>query len=96
MVDNKEKGVNRKRVGCTPKWEYEQESPGVPKINSIWFVIDLRDNPVKNNSIMRMKLKSKVSKNYMDGSSNHDYKYLGNSLLDGYSDMKTKRTLCEL
>ena len=37
----------------------------MPKINSMWFAIELRDNPVKNNPIIRIKFKGKVSKNYM-------------------------------
>lgn len=69
----------------------------MPKINSLWLVMELRDNPVKNNCIMRMKFKSKVSKDYM-------CVFFGgviiNTLeivvLDGYSDMSNKRTLCEL
>lgn len=50
----------------------------MPKVNSIWFVIELRDNPVKNNSTMRIKFKGKVSKNYVCVFWKHDYKYLGN------------------
>ena len=57
-------------------------NPGVPKINSVLFVIELRDNPVKSNSIVRIKGKGKVSKNYMCSFWNHDYKDLGNTCVE--------------
>ena len=50
----------------------------MPKIKSIWFAIELWDNPVKNNSIIRIKFKGKGSKSYMYVFWNHDYKDLGN------------------
>ena len=54
----------------------------MPKINSMWFAIELRDNPVKNNPIIRIKFKGKVSKNYMYVFWNHDYKDLGNRCIE--------------
>lgn len=54
----------------------------MPKINSMWFAIELRDNPVKSNSILRIKFKGKVSKNYMYVFWNRDYKDLGNRYIE--------------
>ena len=54
----------------------------MPKINSMWFAIELRDNPVKNNPIIRIKFKGKVSKNYMYVFWNHDYRDLGNRCIE--------------
>lgn len=54
----------------------------MPKINSMWFAIELRDNPVKSNSILRIKFKGKVSKNYMHVFWNRDYKDLGNRYIE--------------
>lgn len=48
------------------------------KVNLIWFVIEFRDNSVKNNFIMRIKFKGKVSKNYVCVFWKYDYKYFGN------------------
>jgi len=55
----------------------------------MWFAIELRDNPVKNNPIIRIKFKGKVSKNYMYVFWNHGYKDLG--LLIGITAKTSQR-----
>lgn len=66
------------------------------KVNSIWFAIELRDNPVRNNSIEnQIQRQSKVRTTCVFFGT-MIIKTLGADVLDCYSDMSNKRTLCEL
>lgn len=76
--------------------EWELGNPGVPQINSILFVIELRDNPVKSNSIVRIKFKGQVSKTTCAFFGTMIIKTLGIDVLNSYSGMSNKRILCEL